>query len=111
MLADLKRHGFDLESSHLRATKRLQRLSLLVSLLYLWLIAVARRVELAKLVDRIDRHDRHDLSLFRLGRDFVDRYLALADPIPSISPWIPVKPAKGGPYGRTKNQTYRYPGG
>jgi hypothetical protein len=33
----------------------------------------------------IDRSDRHDLSLFRLGWDFLERRLALFDPIPSVS--------------------------
>jgi Transposase DDE domain len=86
MFADFKRHGFDLEASHLRAAQRLERLTLLVCLLYLWLIAVARRVELAHLVDLVDRHDRRDLSLFRLGWDFVERCLSLHDPIPIILP-------------------------
>lgn len=84
MFADFKRHGFDLEGSHLRSSKRLERLTLLVCLLYLWLIAVARHVEIAHLVDLVDRHDRRDLSLFRLGWDFVERCLALADPIPIL---------------------------
>lgn len=85
MFADFKRHGFDLEGSHLRSEQRLDRLTLLVCLLYLWLIAVARRVELAHLAHLVDRHDRRDLSLFRLGWDFVERCLALADPIPLTS--------------------------
>ena len=84
MFADFKRHGFDLEGSHLRSAQRLERLTLLVCLLYLWLIAVARRIEIAQLVDLVDRHDRRDLSLFRLGWDFVERCLSLCDPIPII---------------------------
>src|SRR5690349_18547016 len=85
IFADFKRHGFDLQGSHLRSASRLNRLTLLVCLLYLWLIALARRVELACLVDRVDRHDRRDLSLFRLACDFVDRCLVLTDPIPISS--------------------------
>jgi hypothetical protein len=34
----------------------------------------------------VDRHDRRDLSLFRIGWDFVERCLSLADPIPIILP-------------------------
>lgn len=89
MFADFKKHGFDLEASHLRASQRLDRLTLLVGLLYLWLLAVARQVEIAHWVDLVDRHDRHDrrdLSLFRLGWDFVERCLSLTDPIPIIHP-------------------------
>jgi hypothetical protein len=85
MFADFKRHGFDLEGSHLRAASRLHRLTLVVCLLYLWLITMARRVESSCLFALVDRHDRRDLSLFRLACDFVDRCLALADPIPSSS--------------------------
>jgi hypothetical protein len=86
MFADFKRHGFDLESSHLRSAHRLTHLTLLVCLLYLWLMAVARRVEITHQVHLVDRHDRRDLSLFRLGWDFVERCLALADPLPTIYP-------------------------
>jgi len=86
MFADLKKHGFDLQSSHLRSFQRLGRLTLMVCWLYLWLMAVARQVELAGLTDLVDRHDRRDLSLFRLGWDFVERCLSLADPIPITLP-------------------------
>lgn len=86
MFADLKRHGFDLEGSHLRSFRRLSRLTLLVCLLYLWLIALGRRVQLNHWIDLVDRHDRHDLSIFRWGWDFLERCLALADPIPLIFP-------------------------
>ena len=86
MFADFKRHGFALEGSHLRSAPRLGRLTLLVCLLYLWLMLIARRVEIADLVDLVDRHDRRDLSLFRLAWDFVERCLSLTDPIPIILP-------------------------
>jgi hypothetical protein len=86
MFADLKSHGFDLESSHLRSFLRLGRLTLIVCLLYLWLLALGRHVEIARLVDLVDRHDRHDLSVFRWGWDFVERCLALSDPLPIICP-------------------------
>jgi hypothetical protein len=86
MFADLKGHGFDLETSHLRSFRRLARLTLLVCLLYLWLLALGRHVELNHLIDLVDRHDRHDLSIFRWGWDFVERCLSLADPLPFIQP-------------------------
>jgi hypothetical protein len=86
MFGDFKRHGFDLQSSHLRSFLRLGRLTLIVCLLYLWLMAMGRQVELRQLIDLVDRHDRHDLSIFRWGWDFVERCLALSDPIPPISP-------------------------
>jgi hypothetical protein len=85
MFGDMKKHGFDLEASHLRHFLRLSRLTLTVCLLYLWLVALAEHVLTFALFAEIDRSDRQDLSIFRLGWDFLERRLALADPIPSVS--------------------------
>jgi hypothetical protein len=85
MFGDMKKHGFDLEASHLRHFLRLSRLTLAVCLLYLWLVALAEHVITHHLTDEVDRTDRRDLSLFRIGWDFLERRLALCDPIPSVS--------------------------
>ena len=85
MFGDMKKHGFDLEASHLRHFLRLSRLTLAVCLLYLWLVALAEHVVTQRLTDEVDRSDRRDLSIFRLGWDFLERRLALCDPIPSVS--------------------------
>jgi hypothetical protein len=85
MFGDMKKHGFDLEASHLRHFLRLSRLTLAVCLLYLWLVALAEHVISHHLTDQIDRTDRRDSSLFRLGWDFLERLLALCDPIPLVS--------------------------
>ena len=85
MFGDMKKHGFDLEASHLRHFMRLSRLTFAICLLYLWLVALAEHIILSKLTDEIDRTDRRDLSIFRLGWDFLERRLALGDPIPSVS--------------------------
>ena len=78
----LKRHGFDLERSRLKHPVRLDRLMLVVSLVYLWLVAIGEHVLHYRLTDEIDRHDRRDLSIFRLGWDFLERRLALNDSLP-----------------------------
>lgn len=83
MFGDLKGHGFDLETSHLRHAQRLDRLTLAVCLLYLWLIAFGQHVDRLRLWTLIDRQ-RADLSLFRWGWDFLERCLALEDPIPLL---------------------------
>jgi hypothetical protein len=83
MFGDFKRHGFDLETSHLRHAQRLDRLTLAVCLLYLWLIALGQHVHHHRLWTLIDRQ-RADLSLFRWGWDFLERCLALDDPIPLL---------------------------
>jgi hypothetical protein len=82
MFGDFKRHGFDLESTHLRHFRRLSRLTLAVALLYLWLVAYGSY--LIKTGQRywVDRSDRRDLSLFRIGYDMIERRLARALAIP-----------------------------
>src|SRR3972149_10923761 len=85
MFGDMKKHGFDLEASHLRHFLRLSRLTLAVCLLYLWLVAMAEHVLSFGLTAEVDRSDRRDLSIFRLGWDFLERRLALGDPLPSVS--------------------------
>jgi hypothetical protein len=82
MFGDMKGHGFDLEASHLHHFLRLSRLTLAVSLLYLWLVATGERVMARSLSHEVDRTDRRDLSIFRIGWDFIERRLALNDPFP-----------------------------
>ena len=82
MFGDMKGHGFDLEKSRLHHPDRLNRLMLAVSLVYIWLITVGEHVIHDRLTTEIDRNDRRDLSIFRLGWDFLERRLALNDPIP-----------------------------
>jgi len=82
MFGDMKGHGFDLEKSRLHHPDRLNRLMLVVSLVYIWLMAVGEHVIQHRLTNEIDRNDRRDLSVFRLGWDFLERRLALNDPIP-----------------------------
>jgi hypothetical protein len=83
MFGDMKGHGFDLETSHLQHPLRLSRLTLAVSLLYLWLVALGQHVHQHRLWTLIDRQ-RADLSIFRWGWDFLERCLALHDPIPIV---------------------------
>jgi Transposase DDE domain len=85
LFGDLKGHGFDLESSHLRHFLRLSRLTLAVCLVYLWLVAMGEHVLKHGLAGDVDRADRRDLSIFRLGWGFVLRRLVLADPIPIVT--------------------------
>jgi hypothetical protein len=82
MFGDMKGHGFDLEATYLRHFLRLSRLTLAVSLLYLWLTATGEHVLATGLAHEVDRTDRRDLSIFRIGWDFIERCLALQDPIP-----------------------------
>lgn len=82
MFGDMKGHGFDLEATHLRHFLRLSRLTLAVCLLYLWLVATGEHLIATHQTHEVDRTDRRDLSIFRLGWDFIERRLALDDPLP-----------------------------
>jgi hypothetical protein len=75
MFGDMKKHGFDLESTHLRHFLRLSRLTLIVALLYVWLITTAVRVIKDGLRCLVDRKDRRDLSVFQIGLRSVERRL------------------------------------
>jgi hypothetical protein len=81
MFGDFKRHGFDLEHTRLRHIHRLGRLTLLVCLLYVWLIRTGLMLLIARTAHLVDRHARRDLSLFQLGVRFVKRLLANARPL------------------------------
>ena len=75
MFGDLKGHGFDLESTHLRNFLRLSRLTLAVVLLYIWLLAFGARTIKNGQRRLVDRNDRRDYSLFRIGCNMADRRL------------------------------------
>jgi hypothetical protein len=81
MFADFKRHGFDLESTHLRHFLRLSRLTLCVALLYLWCVAFGTTIIKRGLRYLVDRTDRRDLSIFRIGLDMIQRYLTNGNPL------------------------------
>jgi len=72
---DLKKHGFNLESTMLHDFLRLSRLTLAVAFLYVWLISVGSRTIQAGLRSLVDRNDRRDLSIFQIGLRFTQRRL------------------------------------
>src|SRR4051812_45011873 len=76
LFADLKGHGFDLESTRLRRFGRLSRLTLAVAMLYVWLVVYGAEVVKRGQRRLVDRSDRRDHSLFRLGYNMLDRCLA-----------------------------------
>ena len=90
MFGDLKGHGFDLESTHLRHFARLSRLTLAVALLYVWLVSTGARAIKNGQRHWVDRKDRRDLSIFRIGLRLTERRLINDLPIS-----IPVRPVYG----------------
>lgn len=82
MFGDMKGHGFDLELSRLRTPERLSRLTLVVCVLYVWLVTMGEFVLKEGFQTEVDRKDRRDLSIFRLGWDWLERRFTFDDPIP-----------------------------
>lgn len=80
LLGDFKGHGFNLEDSHLRHFLRLSRLTLAVVLLYVWLLTVGSRAIKNGQRSLVDRVDRQDYSIFRIGYNMAERWLANGQP-------------------------------
>lgn len=80
MYGDLKKHGFDLESTMLRHFLRLSRLTLAVMMVYVWLVSVGTNTIRSGLRHLVDRADRRDLSIFQIGLRFIERCLTNALP-------------------------------
>ena len=79
--ADMKKHGFDLESTMLQDFLKLSRLTLAVAFLYVWLISVGTTTIHAGLRRLVDRNERRDLSIFQIGLRFTQRRLTNALPV------------------------------
>ena len=78
MFGDMKKHGFDLESSMLQTFFRLSRLTLAVAILYIWSITIGVRTIHRGQRHLVDRKDRRDLSIFQIGLRFIERKLTNA---------------------------------
>lgn len=81
MFGDMKGHGFDLESTHLRDAKRIERLMLGVCIAFVWLIALGSWVVKNGHRHLIDVNSRRDKSYFRLGWDWTERCIRLGNPV------------------------------
>jgi hypothetical protein len=95
MFGDLKRNGFDLESSHLLDFLRLSRLTLAVVLLYVWLMATGASVIDTPERCLVDRSDRRDLSIFQIGLRSIERRLTNSFTF-LVSPFLPTPPKLSG---------------
>lgn len=77
MFGDMKGHGFDLESTHLRDAQRIERLMLGVCIAFVWLITLGSWVVKNGYRHLIDVNSRRDKSYFRLGWDWTERCIRL----------------------------------
>lgn len=75
MFGDMKKHGFDLENTHLCHFLRLSRLTLAVAVLYVWLVAYGARTIKNGERHLVDRKDRRDLCVFQIGWRLAKRRL------------------------------------
>lgn len=81
MFGDFKSNGADLEQSRLQHFLRLSRLTLVVALLYVWLLAFGATTIKSGKRHLVDRVDRRDLSIYRIGYDMLERCLINQWPI------------------------------
>ena len=84
MFGDMKKHGFDLESTMLRHFERLSRLTLAVALLYVWMISIGTRTIRNGLRKLVDRSDRRDLCIFQIVLRFIEKCVINAKPFKII---------------------------
>lgn len=70
---DWKGYGFDVEATQLNTPARLERLLLAVVLTSLWMIHVGQGLVVSGRSQELAATDKTDYSLFRLGRDYLQR--------------------------------------
>jgi hypothetical protein len=86
---DWKSYGFDLEKSKLRNRRRLENMVLAMAVTTLWMIYLGQALTDSDQRTLLEADHKQDYSLFRLGRDWLRRSLALGQPIPvgfSVTP-------------------------
>lgn len=89
MYGDMKGHGFNLETTHLKNAQRIARLFLAVSIVFVWLISLGSWVVKRGYRHFVDHRSRRDKSYFRIGWDWVERCLCLKHPFPiQIAPFF-----------------------
>jgi hypothetical protein len=79
---DLKSAGFDLEQSAVPDVARLGNLVLAMAVTWLWMVYIGQWVIRTGRRTLLSAKHKRDYSVFRLGRDWVRRALALGWPIP-----------------------------
>jgi hypothetical protein len=78
---DWKSYGFDLENSRLEDPQRIENLVLAMAVTTLWMLHLGQRLTHTGQRTLLEADHKQDYSLFRLGRDWLRRRLALGQPI------------------------------
>ena len=79
---DWKSYGFDLENSKLQQRQRLENMILALAITSLWMMFLGQTLEARGERPWFEAPHKQDYSLFRLGRDWLRRALALGGAIP-----------------------------
>lgn len=79
---DWKSYGFDLERSQLLHPRSMDTMILAMAICTLWLVHVGCTVRTSERRTQIDVPHKRDFSLFRLGRDYMQRAQYLNLPVP-----------------------------
>ena len=82
MFRDDKSFGFNLQTSHLCDPERIERLLLIVSLAYLWIVFLGSLALFCGAIRLFDRADRRDRSVFSYGLGWLPRLFRLDLHIP-----------------------------
>lgn len=80
---DWKSYGFDLETSQLSDRVALETLLLGMAITDLWLVHIGLTVRSSSRRPLVDVPHKRDYSLFRLGRDYLQRALAMGWSVPT----------------------------
>jgi hypothetical protein len=83
MFGDLKGQGFHLDQTRLEDPKRLDRLMLVLALIYGWLLDLGLWVDRMGLRRRVDRAKEPKCNLFIIGMRWLKRMLRL-ETIPDV---------------------------
>lgn len=81
LFSDQKSRGFHLHKSHLSDPERLSRLLIAASLAYIWMVYLGAKAVACKAYEAFHRTDRIDLSLFQLGRRWLEYLLNEGKPL------------------------------
>lgn len=79
---DWKSHGFDLEATRITERTRLDALVLAMAITTLWMIHLGHWLTTTNRRHLLAARHKHDYSLFRLGRDWVQRARTMDCPVP-----------------------------
>lgn len=79
---DWKSYGFDLEQSHLSECRRLEVLLLGLAVTTLWMVHVGETLVATGCADELCARAQTDYSVFRLGRDYLQRCRTLERTVP-----------------------------